>query len=903
MTKGLYHFNIILFLLLLSVTAKAQLIIKGLITDRNGQPVPNATVIFKPIGEANANGAITKANGNYSIHIKPNTAATLCVSYVSASDTCIAVAGILKDTTINIVLTNKNVLLKNVVVKSETPTKMDTTGFAVDSIKKLYHRNIEALLNEIPGLQFINGALQYKGKNVTKLLFEGDNLTGSDYKRIIKNLSTNGLDSIQIIENYVDKTELGNFYKKYGDEVVINFTFKGKKKLRNYGRTYAGIGLPGGVYEAKLDDIALLHKFKSITLANKNNMGNTNVYLFNTSGAIIPVGFNTINALHPLSTVERQSYEIAIADISPYFLGADRIYTNKTLFLTNDFYSRVSKNAFIRGNIGYSNEQLKQNINENNIYFDTGFVNTYSRDNSMKKNVPVNITTTLSWLLNPTIQYSSTLTVGNNPGNTLLNGIINNEGSLAIYKSSQQNWLHTHNLTKLYNKNNQLKMQFFYGKNSITESNNRISGIYKSFFSNDSITSANQSIINSDKFTGAVVNYNFSAKRKLSLDLFTGMLLQKYKLNSLLTAFNTQHVNIPIGAGFSNNNSYKQGTWYASVKAAKAIKIFNRSINLYFDPILQYNTFSVLNAENALNKKYSQKLSFLPNGRMSFKLFKNFSLQGSYTVTNYITHPVTYYDGAILKNQTSLFKGNDSVVTYNSSNTSITLNINGKKGKLLLLSYHHGFSPMMGMVNVKPTGLFMFLLPSFINKPVYFNSLNLNGSILIKKMYFNINANGSINKSVYAINNAIYKNSRFSPYVIINVSTFGTKNISQKLEIDWQASFQKSSTSLGNISRNSDQFIKVGHEINFAFKKAYTVSLNQKYILVNSSQSNTNRYYFIDIFASRTLKNDRFTFFINGKNLLNQTKFVQVFTSAYSQSQTYSSILPCMILAGVEIKF
>lgn len=903
MEPGLIRYFVIPFFLLLSFSGNTQIIVKGIIKDIKGKPVQNATVIFKYMEQGNAVGAISKSNGFYSIHIKQNVPTQLCISYVNDIDTCIVLACILKDTTIDIILTNKNVLLKNVVIKSEEPIKMDTTGFKVDSIKKLYHRNIEALLNEIPGLQFINGSLHYKGKIVGKLLFEGDNITGSDYKRILKNLSTNGMDSIQIINNYVDKSELGNFYKKYGDEVVINFTFKGKKKLRNYGRAYAGIGSPDARYEAKVDDITLLNKFKSITLANKNNNGNTNQYLFNTSGAIIPIGFKTIDALHPLSSVNQLSNEIAIADISPYFLGSDRIYTNQTFFLTNDFYRRLSKKVFIGGNIGFNNEQLKQNINQTNIYFDSSFTNTNSRDNSIKNNTPINIKTNLSWLISPRVQYSSTFFLTNNPGNTRLNGIINNDSSNSVYQSSEHSWLHTHNLTKLYNKNNLLKMQIIYGKNSLNESNNTMSDIYKSLFQNDSISGANQLINKSDRFTGAVINYNFVAKPKLKLDFFTGMLHQQYQLQTRLTAYDNQNNNIFTGENLSNHYKYNQGSWYASLKGIKAFKIFNKTISVTIDPILQYNTLSISSISKVETKKYNQKLIILPNAGMSLKLIKNISFQCIYAVKNTLTMPLSFYEGAVLKNQSTLYRGYDTAISYNNSNTSFAISLDGKKGKVLRISFNTGFTPMMPTVNVQPNGIFIYLIPAYANKPNHYNSFSLYGSFLLKKVAFSINANTSLFNYNYKTNNYSYKSRSVSPYIILNVSTYNTKNISQKLNIDWQASFQKNSTEFGSINRYSNQFIKATHEVNFTFLKAYTFSLLQKYIAVVATQSNSNKYYFIDIFASRTLKNDRFTFFINGKNLGNQTKFAQVSTTGYYQTKIYSTILPRMILAGIEIKF
>lgn len=893
-----------IFLALLTLTSKTQIIIKGVVSDKNGLALPNATVSFKIKNEEAAVGAFTKPNGSYSIHISPKAGAILCVTYLTGKPACIEITnGILKDTIINFRLGNIDILLDTVVIKSKAPIKMDTTSFAADSIKKLYHRNLEALLKEIPGLININGQFLYKGKLVSKILFEGDNLTGADYKRILKNLSTNGLDSIQIIENYVDKTELGNFYKKYGDEVVINFTFKGKKKLRNYGRTYAGLGLPATLYEAKLDDIAFLKKIKTITLANANNNGNSSEYLQEKSGIIIPYGITTTNVLHPLSIVNDLSTQIEIQDISPYFVGADRIYVNKTFFVTNDFYSRLSNKIFLSGTIGYNNERLLQNTNQNNIYFDTSFTSVFSKANANKKNSPLSIKNNVSWLISPTVQYSATVVLTNKPVAIGYVGSINNDSNIASYKSSMSNWLLTHKITWLINKNKQLNFQFFNGNNNLKESNYRESPIYKNFFQNNTIAGINQFIYTSNRFMGAVAHYNLLAKR-YTFDFFAGTLLQRYQLQTGLSTYNNQNNEIPVGNEYGNYNKYKQGIWYGSVKVNKSVRVLKKSINFLLQPVIIYNNLSITDVMKITSKKIKQVPILLPNASVTLKINENISLSSAYSTTNIFTSPVSFYSGAILRDETTFYKGFDTIVSFNNSSTNFTLYFKDKKGKFnLSLSYNTGTSPVGNGARLQPNGLISYLQPEYINKPNRYSSVGVVVYNQFKKASININANSGFRNSTYVTNNFTYQNRSFDPSLIINVSTFGTKNTSQLFDAVWSGNFQKNTDGLGNVNRSNYQMLKLAHEFSCMFKKAYTLTLSQKYILSSSTEATKNQYYFIDLFASRTFKNDRFTIFLNAKNLTNQNKFVDIINTGYNQIQTFSSILPRMLLIGFEMKF
>ena len=113
---------------LLSVNVWAQLTVKGLVTDEQGEPVIGANILVK----GSTNGTITDINGNYSISDVASNA-TLVFSYVGYTSQEIAVAG---KTTINCTLKEDSETLGEVMVVGYAVGSKRTISGAVDRVKK-----------------------------------------------------------------------------------------------------------------------------------------------------------------------------------------------------------------------------------------------------------------------------------------------------------------------------------------------------------------------------------------------------------------------------------------------------------------------------------------------------------------------------------------------------------------------------------------------------------------------------------------------------------------------------------------------------------------------------------------------------------------------------------------------
>ncbi|MBK8876006.1 MAG: carboxypeptidase-like regulatory domain-containing protein [Bacteroidetes bacterium] len=84
----------------------AQGIIRGKVTDDNGEPVVGATLVLK---SSPTTGTITDFDGNFTFKIPDNTAQVIVISYISFQKQEIPVQ-----------VSNGQVLIKNIVLKSAT---------------------------------------------------------------------------------------------------------------------------------------------------------------------------------------------------------------------------------------------------------------------------------------------------------------------------------------------------------------------------------------------------------------------------------------------------------------------------------------------------------------------------------------------------------------------------------------------------------------------------------------------------------------------------------------------------------------------------------------------------------------------------------------------------------------
>lgn len=136
----------------------------------------------------------------------------------------------------------ESVLMQEVIVKSGLAIRMrgDTLEYSADSFAVKPGSNVEELLKRLPGIQVDKkGKITAQGKEVKKVLVDGDEFFSDDPGLATKYLSADAIDKVQVFEKKSEQSEFsgiddGNTTK------TINLKLKKNKKNGYFGKLSAG---------------------------------------------------------------------------------------------------------------------------------------------------------------------------------------------------------------------------------------------------------------------------------------------------------------------------------------------------------------------------------------------------------------------------------------------------------------------------------------------------------------------------------------------------------------------------------------------------------------------------------------------------------------------------------------
>ena len=235
-------------LFLCAVTAFAQnLVVKGTVTDTEGEPVPFASILVK----GTRTGIASDANGNYSLTVPSN--GTLVFSSVGYHTTEVAVDGKL---IVDCVLTADTDFLDDVVVVAYGVAKKESIVGAVSqvnskSIEKRATSSVAAVLEgSAPGIRVnnsygepgsdpsirIRGFGSVNGTNVPLYVMDGVVFGGN-----ISDLNPQDIESISVLKDASSAALYGN---RASNGVILITTKKGKD-----GKVSLSANINQGVYQ------------------------------------------------------------------------------------------------------------------------------------------------------------------------------------------------------------------------------------------------------------------------------------------------------------------------------------------------------------------------------------------------------------------------------------------------------------------------------------------------------------------------------------------------------------------------------------------------------------------------------------------------------------------------------
>jgi hypothetical protein len=226
--------------------AQNELFVKGRVLDSLlSAPLPGANVTLIFLADSSNTGAVTDADGNFSVKVKQPGNYRLKISFLGyktlkrklkLGETGLDL-GILR-------LSGQDKTLNPVQVEGQVTQAVqqgDTTSYNAAAFKTNPDAQAEDLVNKMPGITTENGKVQAQGEDVKQILVDGKPFFGNDIQAALKNLPADIIEKVQVFDQLSDQARFsgvddGNTQK------TINIVTKQDTRDGLFGKVYAGYG-------------------------------------------------------------------------------------------------------------------------------------------------------------------------------------------------------------------------------------------------------------------------------------------------------------------------------------------------------------------------------------------------------------------------------------------------------------------------------------------------------------------------------------------------------------------------------------------------------------------------------------------------------------------------------------
>ncbi|MDE7414702.1 MAG: TonB-dependent receptor [Muribaculaceae bacterium] len=227
-------------------------VVTGTVLDTDGNPLPGATVKLvnlpdstdKKLTVCDVDGVFKFSDitdGRYSVNIS--------MIGMDTAERVFTISDSIPEADLGkVVLGEEATMLKETIVtgvKAAVVAKQDTLEFNAGSYKTHPNATVEDLLKKLPGVEVgSDGTLQSNGKTITKVLVNGKEFFNDDTSMATKNLPSDLVDKVQVIDRKSDFSRLTGV-DDGEEETVINLTVKKTMENGWLGTISGGYGTDG----------------------------------------------------------------------------------------------------------------------------------------------------------------------------------------------------------------------------------------------------------------------------------------------------------------------------------------------------------------------------------------------------------------------------------------------------------------------------------------------------------------------------------------------------------------------------------------------------------------------------------------------------------------------------------
>ncbi len=858
-----------------SIYGNSQIYLQGFIkSSSNSEPIPFCSVLVKSIDNNIIAYSIANNDGFYTVDLpskhKKLIIETSIISYlptikeIDVSDSNVAAY------TLDFELDERLTRLEEVYVASKkTPIKIkkDTTEYDIIQFKNGSERVVEDLLKKLPGITISdNGTIKFKGKQVTTLLLDGDNVFNDNYTIGTKNIDSDIVESVQAIEDYDPNYLLKGV--KTSQDVAINLVLK-KGMSDISGDIEIGAGLKDKKY-LRANAISVSKKLKGFSTLSYNNIGeNLSPYNFSSNSLDIA----KINEANQRSTnlINKNTFNSVLAE--------NRTLINSNYFASFNALYKFNNKLSLRFNYGLFKDQLKRSETNDTDYTFENNISINTQENFVKNPFINTFDYEFIYKINKKSLFTAIGKIDFQNITSVSNGF--NNGIAFENLSKSEDLFFSNKAEYTYKFNNTQVFQFL----SNVSTNNVPQNI--NVFTN--LESFNQNI----DLKKSVINLETKYLSKIKKTEYTLALGYHYDENFMDSNLN----GITIENQFlSNNVYYKLSKIYFNVN-------YKYNINKWqFSSSLKNELLNV--TINDFNLDYASQentLLFNPTFSINYYLNKTSYLYSSYNISNQIPNISKTYSGLLFINNRTLLNNSFNFNAFNNSSINFGYRINDFYNLFQFNLYtRYGFKKYgyINKLNVNEnTDFYTSIVDVTKNKSLNFG-LDIEKYVHVLKSTFNINSSYAIQEYQNMVNNSGLRDNTSKTF-------FG--------QLDMRTGFKKAMNFNNKLLFNINKFETALSDSNTVttfqndfsikyIKDDFQFTVNSQYFKPDL-KSSISGDLFLDTFIFYKPKSNKVEYQFKANNLLNKKVYKNINSNDFSTSIFEHNLIERFVLLSINFKF
>lgn len=859
---------------LFCISTQAQNKIFGIVTDEETKtPIEGVSVLLKNREGIVLDYSTTNIKGEYSIQTQEDglLLETSILTYQTSRIELDKINKTDENIEINIPLMQRVDALDEVVVQAEKrqiTVKNDTTVYSTNKFKDGTERVLEDILKKLPGITVEeNGLIKFKGKSVSRLLLDNDNIFDANYAIGTKNLSADIIEGVEAIEDYHDNALLKGV--KTSEDVAINLKLK-KGMADLSGDANLGLGIDDKQL-AKINALLVSKKVKAFAPVSFNNIGdNYSPYNFVS---------NTID-ISKLSELSQRTSNLVTNNGFNSILPENRISVNNNFFGSVNSLFKINDKTSIRVNYNHFNDKLIRQETNNTVFgFNNETININTGENFVKRPLVHASAYEFIYKINKSELLTSVGKIDFQKINNTSNGF-NNE-DLFSNASVSRDLFFSNKLeyTKRIKKATVFQSAINVSSNDLPQNvdvTTNIENVLQRIDFKKSTFDINSSLLSKVKKSEYAVKLGFNFDESfIDSDLRGFPIINENTINNIYYRISKPYLNLDL--------NYTVGKWN-------------------FTTSLQNEIFNIRLTDTNLDAGYSNTLfAVYPKITTSYFLNKVSSLYANYNFSNQIPEAQNVFSGLILTNNRSVFNNDFSFNLFNAQSAGFGFRVNDFYNLFqfnIYTNYNYRKFGFLPVLNVNEDLSFSTNIVDAVNISNLQFGFRLEKYLHFLRSTVNLNSNYNISQYQNIINDSGLRNNTSRNLLSefkIRTGFKGALNFENNLFIN-NNNFE---SDLGG----TNEFTSFQNDFSIKYmKNNFQFIINSQYFKPDLN-SNISGDLFLDATIRLTSKNKKMEYMIRANNLLNQKTFRNINQTDLSSSIFEHNLQERFALFSVGFRF